>query len=78
MIASEVPFMLGSSTGKPAGMIDLVVARSNHGKLQWYGLEIQAVYFSGRGMQTEFESLSTHSRTSPPFPNANRRPDWRS
>ena len=47
-VAREVPFMTGTSTGKPAGMIDLVVARNTDGRLDWYGLEIQAVYFSWR------------------------------
>ena len=77
-IAREVPFMVGTSTGKPAGKIDLIVARHMDGGLDWYGLEIQAVYFSGQRMQTEFERLSQDSDDPPPFPDATRRPDWRS
>ena len=77
-VAREVPFMMGTSTGKPAGMIDLVVARTMDGRLEWYGLEVQAVYFSGRGMQPEFERLARDRHNSPPFPDAVRRPDWRS
>ncbi len=77
-MAREVPFMMGTGTGKPAGMIDLVVARTMDGRLDWYGLEVQAVYFSGRGMQSEFARLALDSYNSPPFPDAARRPDWRS
>ena len=78
MVAREVPFMIGTSTRRPAGMIDLVVGRTSDGRLEWYGLEIQAVYFSGSGMQPEFEALITDTNPTPPFPSANRRPDWRS
>ena len=77
-IAREVPFMEGSETGKSAGKIDLVVATDEGGKLDWYGLEIQAVYFSGQGMQSQFEKLRDDSEKGTPFPNAVRRPDWRS
>ncbi|MCY4594298.1 MAG: NotI family restriction endonuclease, partial [Bryobacterales bacterium] len=43
----------------------------------WYGLEIQAVYFSGRGMDREFTQLR-RSPDCPEFPSAVRRPNWRS
>ena len=78
MVAREVAFMHGTGTDKPAGKIDLVVARATDGDLKWYGLEIQAVYFSGVGMDSEFENLRDDDRERPPFPNAIRRPDWRS
>ena len=77
MVAREVPFMRGAGTGKAAGKIDLVVARSAGGELAWYGLEIQAVYFSGRGMGSEFFRLRDRPDR-PEFPSAVRRPDWRS
>ena len=77
-IAREVPFMRGTKTRKPAGKIDLVVAGSNDPHFRWYGLEIQAVYFSGQGMSDEFERLADDEADSPPFPGAIRRPDWRS
>ena len=70
--------MEGTSTGKSAGKIDLVVAETSAGSLAWYGLEFQAVYFSGMGMEPEFRALRKHKRTAPPFPSAIRRPDWRS
>ena len=78
MVAREVPFMQSTETAKPAGKIDLVVARDTGGSLQWYGLEIQAVYFSGLGMQSQFEALRDDQHPQHPFPNAQRRPDWRS
>lgn len=78
MVAREVPFMQSTETAKPAGKIDLVVARDTGGSLQWYGLEIQAVYFSGLGMRSQFEALRDDRHLRPPFPNAQRRPDWRS
>ena len=78
MVAREVPFMKSTDTDKPAGKIDLVVAKTDRGNLLWYGLEIQAVYFSGVGMTSEFERLRDEDHPGPPFPNAVRRPDWRS
>ena len=78
MLAREVPFMRATRTNRAAGKIDLVVARDRNGELTWYGLEIQAVYFSGQGMTSEFEGLRDDGQEQPPFPNAVRRPDWRS
>ena len=76
-LAREVPFMHSPSTGRPAGRIDLVLANSDK-DFVWFGLEIQAVYFSGTGMRTEFERLALDADRLPPSPNAVRRPDWRS
>ena len=70
--------MQGTKTNKPAGKIDLVVAKTSSGGVRWHGLEIQAVYFSGSGMGSEFDSLRDDTHETPPFPTANRRPDWRS
>ena len=78
MLAREVPFMRGTETDKSAGKIDIVVARTFDGNIDWYGLEVQAVYFSGSGMNSEFENLRDDVDPVPPFPNAVRRPDWRS
>lgn len=78
LLAREVPFMESTATGKPAGMIDLVVARNSDGILDWYGLEVQAVYFSGTGMTSQFEALRDDPADKAPFPDAIRRPDWRS
>lgn len=76
-VAREVPFMMGTRTQKPAGKIDLVIAGPNEPNFRWYGLEIQAVYFSGEGMQEEFQRMGSGG-DAPPFPNKIRRPDWRS
>ena len=76
-VATEVGFMKGTATGKPAGKIDMVVAGTADGALRWFGLEVQAVYFSGKGMRSEFEGLRNRSGQAV-FPNAVRRPDWRS
>ena len=81
-VAREVPFMRGTRTGKPAGKIDLVIAEADEpnfrGAGRWYGLEIQAVYFSGEGMPGEFERMLDDEQDAPPFPSKVRRPDWRS
>ena len=76
-LAREVPFMRSPVTGRPAGRIDLVVAGDPNAR-QWCGLEVQAVYFSGLGMQQDFEHLLTSTNTAVPLPSAARRPDWRS
>ena len=76
-VAPEVPFMRSPSTGRAAGRIDLVVAGNSHAS-DWYGLEIQAVYFSGKGMEADFRMLLESEEMAPPSPTAVRRPDWRS
>ena len=75
-VASEVPFMRSPTTGRSAGRIDLVLASTSTEK--YFGLEIQAVYFSGKGMGADFEALAEDSGELPPAPSAIRRPDWRS
>lgn len=78
MVAREVPFMASTGTAKPAGKIDLVVAKVDGTALDWYGLEIQAVYFSGKKMAFQFRALLSDQQERPPFPDLPRRPDWRS
>ena len=78
MIAREIPFMQSTSTDRPAGKIDLVIGRVGDGELRWYALEIQAVYFSGPGMSSQFEILRDDAASLPPYPDRVRRPDWRS
>ena len=51
-VATEVAFMRGAETRKPAGKIDMVVASALNETVRWYGLEAQAVYFSGEGMRS--------------------------
>ena len=76
--ATEVPFMRNPRTNEPAGQIDLIIADNQTGNDIWYALEIQAVYFSGEGMKTQFEIIRDYDDPTPPFPNVQRRPDWRS
>ena len=76
-LAREIPFMQSVVTKRPAGKIDLVIAADRH-ELRWFGLEIQAVYFSGDGMSIEFEALRKATGVLPPYPLGKRRPDWRS
>ncbi len=76
-LAPEVPFMRSPSTGRAAGRVDLVVASDGNAS-SWFGLEIQAVYFSGNGMLADFELLRDSTDIEPPEPTALRRPDWRS
>lgn len=76
-VAREVPFMRSPTTGQAAGRIDMVVARDENAA-QWFGLEIQAVYFSGGGMQSDFEMLLHDESLGVREPTRFRRPDWRS
>jgi len=76
--AKEVPFMRSISTGKSAGLIDFVVAQSSATSFAWYALEVQAVYFSGQSMKSQFSLLRDDPAEIAPFPDAIRRPDWRS
>lgn len=76
-IAREVSFMRSTDTEREAGRIDLVVSQDNAAS-RWFGLEVQAVYFSGRGMTSDFQAMLTHDNLEPPPPTAIRRPDWRS
>ena len=76
-VAREVPFMRAPVTGREAGRIDLVVA-SDAEASDWLALEIQAVYFSGQRMETDFLALLVDEDDRPPQPSAVRRPDWRS
>ncbi len=48
--------MRSPSTGRAAGRFDLVVARDGAASA-WFGLEVQAVYFSGDGMDAIVRSV---------------------
>ncbi len=76
-LAQEVPFMRSPSTDRAAGRIDLVLSE-NSAASKWFGLEIQAVYFSGVGMTDDFRRLLDDVERFPPMPTSVRRPDWRS
>lgn len=76
-VAPEVPFMRSPETNRGAGRIDLVLSGDDTAS-EWYGLEIQAVYFSGLAMTKDFEVLRDDPGNLPPAPTTTRRPDWRS
>ncbi len=44
----------------------------------WQKTEVQAVYFSGPGMDSDFQLLLEDTGVDPPEPTARRRPDYRS
>jgi len=60
------------------GRIDNVLVHPHREPMEWCALELQAVYFSGRRMGSEFTLLARHEADMPPFPAEVRRPDWRS
>ncbi|MDD4891687.1 MAG: NotI family restriction endonuclease, partial [Phycisphaerae bacterium] len=60
------------------GNIDSVLVHPSTTSLRWCALEIQAVYFSGSGMNSLFRSIQDYSGEGIPFPDAVRRPDYRS
>ena len=82
-IVSELSFLMGGASleeGKEdeVGRIDNVLVRVKAAKLEWCALEMQAVYFSGRTMQSDFAIMRTWSGPGSPFPSGQRRPDFRS
>ena len=79
-IATEVGFLKAEDGGAHVGRIDMVLANreSPSAPLDWCALEIQAVYFSGRGMDAEFRNIRAFEGDGPPFPDQIRRPDYRS
>lgn len=60
------------------GRIDNVLIVPNSDPLQWCPVEIQAVYFSGRKMQLDFDYMISNPEEHPIFPTVIRRPDYRS
>ena len=91
IVVKEVPFLAkvgtsdsdanedGNAAGRAAGRIDWVLVHPDvKAPLRWCAFETQAVYFSGKAMNSEFESWKNESQRSIPFPNETRRPDYRS
>lgn len=84
-VVGEVGFLESEKRGTgehgkadDVGRIDCVLVLPDSRPLTWCALELQAVYFSGKGMDSEFEQLRIGKRTGIPFPEAIRRPDYRS
>lgn len=85
LLAREVGFLEslagGSEEPSDVGRLDMVLVnhdRSDRSPLQWCALEIQAVYFSGTSMEDEFSAIAAYTGAGVPFPEAIRRPDYRS
>lgn len=82
----EIPFLqrvpnLGDETPqaiREVGRIDNVLVVENSGSLDWCPVEKQAVYFSGKKMAHEFKYMADLRDEILPFPQFNRRPDYRS
>jgi len=70
---------LDSSPGEDVGRIDMVLVDRNSGdsNIRWVAVEIQAVYFSGPEMKTEFTNIIDSGGVFS-FPLKIRRPDYRS
>jgi hypothetical protein len=64
--------------GEGVGRIDNVLIVPGTDPLQWCPVEIQAVYFSGDKMATDFHAIRAHAGQGIPFPAGRRRPDYRS
>ena len=60
------------------GQIDYVLLRDKSGLLNWCALELQAVYFSGAKISDEYATIRATPDREIPFPQRNRRPDYRS
>lgn len=60
------------------GNIDIVLVNRTSAEFLWCALEIQAVYFSGQGMSSLFNHIEAFAGPGIPFPDKNRRPDYRS
>lgn len=74
-MAKEVDFLTSSVTQEAAGSIDWVLFEKDN-KKNWCALEFQAVYFSGKGMGSDFKAYQ--EATGVIFPTKTRRPDFRS
>jgi hypothetical protein len=84
LVISELPFLMGGIQGddeadqEAVGKIDEVLVNAEGGGLRWCALEIQAVYFSGSSMENDFKVMRNWTGPGVPFPQVQRRPDFRS
>jgi hypothetical protein len=63
VVLSELPFLV-SKTGKKekaVGKIDNVLVAPKTERLSWCALEMQAVYFSGMAMKSDFELMKNYN-----------------
>jgi hypothetical protein len=73
---SHVPLEAGEAADE-VGRIDNILVVPHTSPLQWCAVETQAVYFSGKGMQTDFQAMRD-LQGSAIVSRATRRPDFRS
>jgi hypothetical protein len=83
LVISELPFLMGDADAEeseqdPVGKIDKVLVNADGGSLRWCALEMQAVYFSGKSMENDFKVMREWTGPGVPFPQVQRRPDFRS
>ena len=83
IILTELPFLKATSEADASdvstvGKIDMVLVHPDTVTLRWCALEVQAVYFSGKGMSEDFNVMKTWQGPGLPFPQKIRRPDFRS
>ncbi len=63
VVISQLPFLMGEIHAEEeadqdaVGKIDAVLVNAEGGTLHWCALEFQAVYFSGRSMENDFEVM---------------------
>ena len=82
-VVSEVGFLMASddrevSSDDEVGSIDNVLVRTDGNRIEWCALEKQAVYFSGGKMEADFLTMRKWTGSGLPFPEKQRRPDFRS
>lgn len=82
-VVSEVSFLMGKQLSESipedeVGRIDKVLVDVRGRELKWCALEMQAVYFSGQKMESDFALMREWRGPGLPFPSRIRRPDFRS
>lgn len=83
-VISELPFLMGDIQNEEeedqdaVGKIDKVLVNAQGREIRWCALEMQAVYFSGKSMENDFQLMREWNAPGVPFPEVQRRPDFRS
>lgn len=84
-VISELPFLMSDAEANEeepdsdaVGKIDKVLVNTAGDSLRWCALEMQAVYFSGMSMENDFKIMREWQGPGVPFPDVQRRPDFRS
>ena len=74
---SEQEQEINDDVKESVGRIDTILVDPDNSK-KWCALELQAVYFSGKGMPSHLEQYTNPEITGLVFADENRRPDFRS